>query len=110
MSRYAPVLVIALCVAASLLGLRVHRAAATPDSGVTAAERAATLRFAPTVSAADRRWILAAIAIARPEAQGLIAEVDGTVVVDTDLNTPAGVMSPGGMAIGLTHSVGDHVV
>src|SRR4051794_17813077 len=109
MSRYAPVLIIALCVAASLLGLRAHRAAATAESGVSAEERAAPLRFAPTVLAGDRQWILGAIATARPEARRLIAEVDGTVIVDTDLNTPAGVMTPGGMAIGLTHSVGDHV-
>jgi hypothetical protein len=109
MSRYVPV-VIALCVVASLLALRVHRAVATPESGVTPAERAATLRFGPNVAAGDRQWILAAVATARPEAQRLIAEVDGTVVVDTDLNTPAGIMSPGGMAIGLARTAGDHVV
>jgi hypothetical protein len=104
MSRYAPVLILALCVAASLLGVRVHRAAATPER----ADRAAPLRFGPNVTAGDRQWVLAAIATARPEARRLIDEVDGDVVVDTDLNTPAGIMSPGGMAIGLTHSVGDH--
>jgi hypothetical protein len=107
MSRYAPVPIIALCVVASLLGLRAHRAGATSETGVTPEERAATLRFDPTVAAGDRQWILAAIATARPEAQRLIAEIDGLVVVDTKLNTPAGIMSPGGMAIGLAHQVGD---
>ncbi len=109
MSRYVPAVVIALCVVASLLGWRVHRAAATTEHGLTAEERAATLRFDPTVSAGDRQWILGAIANARPEARRLIAEVDGTVIVDTKLNTPAGIMSPGGQAIGLAQPLGDHV-
>jgi hypothetical protein len=108
MSRHVPV-VIALCVVASLLAFRVHRATATPEHGVSAEARAATLRFDPTVSAGDRQWILGAIAAARPEAQRLIAEIDGTVVVDTKLNTPAGIMSPGGQAIGLAQPVGDEV-
>jgi hypothetical protein len=42
-------------------------------------DRAATARFAPDVPAGDRAWIEAAIATARPEAQRLIAEVDGLV-------------------------------
>ena len=109
MSRHVPVLLIALCVVASLLGWRVHRAVATPEHGVSAEERAATLRFDPTVAPGDQQWILGAIANARPEAQRLIAEVDGTVIVDTKLNTPAGIMSPGGQAIGLAHPIGDHV-
>jgi hypothetical protein len=71
--------------------------------------RAGPLRFAPTVSDGDRQWILAAIANARPEAQRLIAEVDGTVIVDTTLNAPGGIMSPGGQAIGLAAPLGDHV-
>jgi hypothetical protein len=108
MSRHVPV-VIALCVVASLLAVRVHRATATAERGVTAQERAATLRFDPTVAAGDRQWILGAIATARPEAQRLIGEIDGTVIVDTKLNTPSGIMSPGGQAIGLAEPVGDHV-
>ena len=108
MSRHVPV-VVALCVVASLLAFRVHRATATPERGVTADERAATLRFDPTVAAGDRQWILGAIATARPEAQRLIGEIDGTVIVDTKLNTPAGIMSPGGQAIGLAEPAGDHV-
>jgi hypothetical protein len=50
---------------------------------ITDEARAATLRFAPEVAEADRRWILAAVARARPEAARLIAEVDGLVVVRT---------------------------
>jgi hypothetical protein len=47
--------------------------------------RARALRFAPTVTAGDRAWILAAIASARPEAQTLIGEIDGLVEIRTDL-------------------------
>src|SRR5690349_5149318 len=71
---------------------------------VTSDIRAAPLRFGPNVSPADRAWILAAIANARPEAQRLIAEVDGLVVVDTDLNTPGGVQIA--QAIGLAQPSG----
>jgi len=46
---------------------------------ISAEERAATARFAPNVPAGDRAWIEAAVATARPEAQRLIAEVDGFV-------------------------------
>jgi hypothetical protein len=56
------------------------RGSAAPDTvAITPTQRAAGLRFAPTVAAGDRTWILAAIARARPEAQRLIAEVDGTI-------------------------------
>jgi hypothetical protein len=41
------------------------------------------LRFTPGVAPADRDWILAAVARARPEAARLIAEVDGLVLVGT---------------------------
>jgi hypothetical protein len=74
---------------------------------VTSEVRAGSLRFGPNVSPGDQAWILAAIATARPEAQRLIAEVDGLVVVDTDLNTAAGIQVP--QAIGLAQSLGDHV-
>ena len=46
---------------------------------VSAEERAASAHFAPGVPAMDRAWIEAAVASARPEAQRLIAEVDGLV-------------------------------
>jgi hypothetical protein len=50
---------------------------------ITEGARAATFTFAPTVAEPDRRWILAAVARARPEAARLIAEVDGLVVIGT---------------------------
>ena len=59
--------------------------AATGVPEVDEATRAATLRFAPEVKRSDRAWILAAVANARPEAQRLIAEVDGLIEVRTDL-------------------------
>jgi len=50
---------------------------------MTGDARAAALTFAPGVAPGDREWILAAIGRARPEAAGLIAEVDGLVEVGT---------------------------
>ena len=50
---------------------------------ITADARRAALRFAPQVAPADRAWVRAAIARARPEAARLIAEVDGLVEVRT---------------------------
>ena len=50
---------------------------------ITAAARAAGFTFAPGVTPADRAWITAALARARPEAARLIAEVDGLVVLGT---------------------------
>jgi len=58
---------------------------ATGDGGsptgvrISQEERATSARFAATVPAEDRAWIEAAVATARPEAQRLIAEVDGLV-------------------------------
>jgi hypothetical protein len=110
MSRYAPI-VLALCVVASLLGMRAHRATATDEPGVSPEVRAATLTFGPGVTPGDRAWILGAIATARPEAQRLIAEVDGMVEVRTDLNAPGAVYPAGSeQAIGLTHMAGDHAM
>jgi hypothetical protein len=71
---------------------------------VTAADRRAGLRFAPGVDAADQRWILASIAAARPEAQMLIAEVDGLIEVHTHVGDPFGVTElrpPAGYLMGL---------
>jgi hypothetical protein len=81
-----------------------------PDAGAAASgsreisddTRAATLRFAPAVKPEDRAWVLAAIAKARPEAQRLIAEVDGLIEIRTDL--------PGGAAIGLAQMSMDEAV
>jgi hypothetical protein len=61
---------------------------------ITGTARAATFTFAPTVAPADRDWILAAIARARPEATRLIAEVDGLVTVGT--------FREGGTTLGVT--------
>ncbi len=46
---------------------------------VTAQERAATFTFDPRLAPADRQAILTAVAHARPEAQALIATIDGLV-------------------------------
>jgi hypothetical protein len=110
-SRHAPV-VIAVCVVASLLlAVRVHRATATGEPHVTPEIRAATLSFAPEVAPGDRAWVLGAIATARPEAQRLIAEIDGMVEVKTDLNAPGSPYGPGSeQAIGLAEMTGGHAV
>jgi hypothetical protein len=63
---------------------------------VTDAARAAGLRFAAGVAPADRAWILAAIARARPDAARLIAEVDGMVEIGT--------FAEGGATLGVTRS------
>jgi hypothetical protein len=88
--------VIAVCALAVLLGARAQAGGGAEASGtmeVSADARAATLRFAPGVKPADRAWVMAAIQAARPEAQRLIAEIDGLVEIRTDL--------PRGEAIGL---------
>jgi hypothetical protein len=89
----------------ALIGVRVWPdagAAATGGNEISAETRAATLRFAPDVKPKDRAWILAAIQRARPEAQRLIAEIDGLVEVRTDL--------PQGAAIGLAEMTMDRAV
>jgi hypothetical protein len=89
-------LVVAACAAVAFLGGRVRTdpgVAASGAPGISEEDRAAGLRFAPGVTPDDRAWVEAAIASARPEAQQLIAEVDGLVEIRTDL--------PHGVAIGL---------
>jgi hypothetical protein len=100
-STVRTLLVIGLCVAIVLVGARVRAGAAAGDAEISPEQRAQTLHFAPEVSAADKAWILAAVAAARPEAQRLIGEVDGLVAVRTDLT--------GGVAIGLTHFDGQNL-
>ena len=63
---------------------------------ITAAARSAGLRFSADLAPADRAWILAAIARARPEAARLIAEVDRLVRFGA-------AVAPG--ALGVTRSV-----
>jgi hypothetical protein len=73
----------------------------SPDTPrITGAQRDATARYADTVPQRDRDWIDAAIAAARPEAQRLIAEVDGLVEYQIHRGDPLGVtrseVSPAG--------------
>jgi hypothetical protein len=83
-----PLVIVALLAAA--LYLRAHpaaRAGSAQQQGrvvgqLSAAERAATLTFPPGLAEADRQAILRAVADARPEAQRLIAAVDGLVDVE----------------------------
>jgi hypothetical protein len=75
---------VALATASALAGGRMQGDGrlTSPDGDtveITAAARAAGLRFDPAVGPADRAWIRAAIARARPEAARLIAEIDGLV-------------------------------
>jgi hypothetical protein len=98
-------IVIAAWVLVALIGVRVWPdagAAATGGNEISDETRAATLRFAPGVKPKDRAWILASIARARPEAQRLIAEIDGLVEVRTD--------RPQGEAIGLAEMTMDRAV
>jgi hypothetical protein len=57
---------------------------------ITAAQRDASATYANTVPPRDRQWIEAAIAAARPEAQRLIAEVDGLVSYEVHRGDPLG--------------------
>jgi hypothetical protein len=86
-------LVVAACAVVALLGARLKADPVLGAAEISDEVRAAGLRFAPEVAPADRAWIEAAIRSARPEAQRLIAEIDGLVEIRTDL--------PRGMAIGL---------
>jgi hypothetical protein len=83
--------------------VRMHGRAQATIAGrtvgaVSAQERAATFTFDPGVAVADRDAFLSAVAHARPEAQALIAAIDGLVdvhVADTEAGT-----------VGTTQSVG----
>ena len=76
---------------------------------ITAAERDAGAGYADAVPAADRAWIEAAIASARPEAQRLIAEVDGLVEYQVHRGDPLGVtrsiVSPDGASFVISFDV-----
>lgn len=50
--------------------------------------RVGTLQFAPEMPEGDRAWVRAAIAAARPEAQRLIDEVDGVVLIKAEAMMP----------------------
>ena len=94
--------VIAVCAAVVVLVLRLSGEAASGTGAIGAGTRAAGLTFAAGVTAADRAWIEGAIAGARPEAQRLIAEVDGLIEIRTDL-----AMEP---AIGLAEVTSERAV
>lgn len=76
---------------------------------ITAAQRDATARFAAGVPEADRAWIEAAVAMARPEARRLIAEVDGLVEYQVHRGDPLGVtrseVSPAGARFAISFDV-----
>jgi hypothetical protein len=103
-------IVILLCAVALSIALRPHSAgfAATGDGEITPEIRAATLDL-HRVQPDDQAWIRAAIATARPEAQRLIAEVDGLVTIDTTLHG-SGTTASGApdQAIGLVRFAGGH--
>jgi hypothetical protein len=69
------------------------------DIGIAPEIRAAGLRFDGTVAPADREWIVGAIASARPEAQQLIDDIDGMVVINT-------FSQPGNGVVGLMRPTG----
>ena len=109
---------IAALIAAALAGLLLFIVAddrAIGDGGsldqprISAAQRAATARYAATVPERDRQWIEAAIAAARPEARRLIAEVDGLVEYQVHQGDPLGVtrseISPAGASFVISFDV-----
>jgi hypothetical protein len=83
--------VVILAGAAGRLGPAQTVAGPPETAAITAGERAAGPRFAAEVAAPDRAWMLASIAAARPEAQRLIAEVDGLIEFRTHAGAPLGV-------------------
>ncbi len=76
---------------------------------ITTAQRDASATYASTVPPGDRRWIDGAIAAARPEAQRLIAEVDGLVTYQVHRGDPLGVtrsrVSPAGASFEVSFDV-----
>jgi hypothetical protein len=96
-------IVIALLFAGALVA-RAHPVVKVSPEGrqvgqISAAEQAATFTFDPGVAPADRDAFLLAVSHGRPEAQRLIAAVDGLVDVHVAL-TESG-------TVGVTQSVGD---
>jgi hypothetical protein len=68
-----------------------------PVGHVTAQERAATFTFPPGLAPADRDVILTAVAHARPEAQAIIAAIDGLVDIRVgQIPGASGMASPTG--------------
>jgi hypothetical protein len=107
MQRALLAIVVCALVSAFASHVRSARSDVGSASGISAADRAATFRM-DSVAPQDSAWIMASIASARPEAQRLIAEVDGLVDFKTDLNRPGSPYPGVGPAIGLTDFSGDH--
>jgi hypothetical protein len=102
-----PLVIAALLVGTHLLRTDPATPAATAPQGravgeIGEAERAATFTFPPAIAGVDRQAILQAVADARPEAQQLIAAVDGLVDLRV-AGTDQGV-------VGTTESAGDRFV
>ena len=76
---------VALAIVQQVVRDRAAAGAPTTHDGdtieITPAARAAGLRFAADIAPTDRKWILHAVARARPAAGRLIAEVDGLVMM-----------------------------
>jgi hypothetical protein len=90
--------VVVLAIAAALVthsGGTIASALPSDTARISDDQRAAGLRFAAEVAPADRAWIEAAVAAARPEARPLIDKVDGLVEIRTVV---------GGDPLGLTSS------
>jgi hypothetical protein len=87
MRRTASLALLAIAVVVTLAQARTHHATvvlAPPTAPrVDDAARARTFSFDSSVSPGDRQWFLASVARARPEAQALVAQVDGLVTVST---------------------------
>jgi hypothetical protein len=82
--RVAIVLVAVVIFAVTQQGSHRNPSARASDTHELTPEiRARSFTFAPEVAPADRAWILASIAKARPEAQQLIGAVDGLVTIRT---------------------------
>jgi hypothetical protein len=101
MQRALIVLVACALLSAVAAHARSARSAPADAPEISAADRAATFRF-NAVAPEDEAWIRAAIAGARPEAQRLIAEVDGVVDFRTDFNQPGSPLPAVDQAIGMT--------
>jgi hypothetical protein len=82
--RPALVVLLLVAIAALVLGLALSASGREQERR----SRAGGLRFAPEMAEADRAWVRAAIASARPEARRLIDEIDGIVQIEPQAMMP----------------------
>jgi hypothetical protein len=94
--------VIALAIGGKVTASRGSKTLDATQNELTPQVRAASLTFGPTVDAGDQQWIREAIAQARPEAQQLIAAIDGLVTFET-------VSQPGAPWVGLAQQGTDDI-